>query len=206
MDPTERWRRVWPSRIAPTSRRSLFLLVVNLRSAQVRIVRYADRAPLVPLEYLRMLGCFTEQGEVLCPHREAVEIAALETSDNGKPTTQARGFDLEAAAGLFQLIASVIGAPPSAAAQNGPLLDVTTLEPYAVIGGILPFNWPPIHTAAKIAPALAVGNGVVLKPPEQAPLSVLRMAEIVLEFFPTMSCMSCPAGVRSARAWQATRS
>ncbi|MDO0929939.1 aldehyde dehydrogenase family protein [Streptomyces sp. TG1A-8] len=114
----------------------------------------------------------------------AAEIAAIETSDNGKPTSQAEGFDLAASAAIFDLFAGSITTPPSAAAQNGPLLDVTTLEPYGVIGAIVPFNWPPIHTAGKLAPALAVGNAVVLKPPEQAPLSVLRLIELIEEIVP----------------------
>jgi acyl-CoA reductase-like NAD-dependent aldehyde dehydrogenase len=48
-----------------------------------------------------------------------------------------------------------------------------------VVGGIIPFNWPPIHTAAKSAPALAAGNAVVLKPPEQDPLTIMRIVELL---------------------------
>ena len=52
------------------------------------------------------------------------------------------------------------------------------LEPFGVVGGIIPFNWPPIHTGGKIAPALAAGNTVVLKPSEAAPLTVIRIVEL----------------------------
>ncbi|WP_328611261.1 aldehyde dehydrogenase family protein [Amycolatopsis sp. NBC_00345] len=114
----------------------------------------------------------------------ADEIAELETLDNGKPFTQARDFDLVAAGGIFDLYAGLMTAAPSTAVNNGPLLDVTTLEPYGVVGAIVPFNWPPIHTAGKIAPALAAGNGVVLKPPEQAPLAVLRLIELIQDALP----------------------
>jgi betaine-aldehyde dehydrogenase len=53
-----------------------------------------------------------------------------------------------------------------------------------VIAGIVPFNWPPIHTAGKTAPALAVGNAIVLKPPEQTPSVVLRMVELIQSVLP----------------------
>lgn len=87
----------------------------------------------------------------------------------GKPVTQARQFDVETAITIFEYFASVVEVLPSQARDYGPVFDVTTLEPYGVIAGIVPFNWPPIHTAGKTAPALAVGNAIVLKPPEQTP-------------------------------------
>ena len=79
---------------------------------------------------------------------------------------------------------SLVEVLPSQARDYGPVLDVTTLEPYGVIAGIVPFNWPPIHTAGKTAPALAVGNAIVLKPPEQTPSVVLRMAELIASVLP----------------------
>jgi acyl-CoA reductase-like NAD-dependent aldehyde dehydrogenase len=68
--------------------------------------------------------------------------------------------------------------------QLGPVDARLVQEPYGVVGGIIPFNWPPIHTAAKTAPALAAGNTVVLKPPEQAPLTILRIVELLQEVLP----------------------
>jgi len=114
----------------------------------------------------------------------ADEIAALECSDNGKPLSQARYFDVEAAIGLFEFFASMCDAMPGQVNDGGSVLDITLLEPYGVIGAIVPFNWPPIHTASKLAPALAVGNAVVIKPPEQAPLSALRLVEIIQSILP----------------------
>ncbi|MBY8886626.1 aldehyde dehydrogenase family protein [Streptomyces sp. PTM05] len=130
-----------------------------------------------------------ERGRYLRAIADAVrehadEIARLETSDNGKPFSQARQFDVEAAIAIFELFAGLTAAMPGAVRDSGPLLDVTTLEPYGVIAAIVPFNWPPIHTAGKLAPALAVGNAVVLKPPEQAPLSVLKVIEIAQSVLP----------------------
>ncbi|WP_328504680.1 aldehyde dehydrogenase family protein [Streptomyces sp. NBC_00457] len=114
----------------------------------------------------------------------ADEIAALECSDNGKPLTQARHMDVNAAIGIFEFFASLCDSMPGQVNDGGSLLDITVLEPYGVIGAIVPFNWPPIHTASKLAPALAVGNAVVIKPPEQAPLSALRMVEIIQSVLP----------------------
>ncbi|GAA5044692.1 acyl-CoA reductase-like NAD-dependent aldehyde dehydrogenase [Thermocatellispora tengchongensis] len=114
----------------------------------------------------------------------ADEIARLETSDNGKPFSQSREFDLEACVAIFELFAGLCEALPGAVRDAGTTLDVTTLEPYGVVAAIVPFNWPPLHTAGKLAPALAAGNAVVIKPPEQAPLSVLRVVEIAQSILP----------------------
>ena len=126
--------------------------------------------------YLRQIA------ELLRAHAD--EIAELESLEMGKPITQARNFDVEAAIGIFEYFGSLVEMLPSQARDYGPVLDVTTLEPYGVIAGIVPFNWPPIHTAGKIAPALAVGNAIVLKPPEQAPSVVLRMVELIQSVLP----------------------
>jgi betaine-aldehyde dehydrogenase len=127
-------------------------------------------------QYLRQIA------ELLRAHAD--EIAELESLEMGKPITQARNFDVEAAIGIFEYFGSLVEVLPSQARDYGPILDVTTLEPYGVIAGIVPFNWPPIHTAGKIAPALAVGNAIVLKPPEQAPSVVLRIVELIQSVLP----------------------
>jgi acyl-CoA reductase-like NAD-dependent aldehyde dehydrogenase len=114
----------------------------------------------------------------------ADELAALESSDNGKPVTQARQFDLEGAITVFEMFAGFCEAIPGQVRDSGSMLDVTVREPFGVIATIVPFNWPPLHTAGKLAPALAAGNAVVIKPPEQAPLSVLRFVELVESVLP----------------------
>jgi len=111
------------------------------------------------------------------------ELATLEMSDNGKPLGQAR-FDIEAAIAIFELFSALSETMPGGVRDSGSILDITMLEPYGVVAAILPFNWPPIITAGKMAPALIVGNTVVVKPPEQAPLSVLRMMELIDEVLP----------------------
>ncbi|HKN88962.1 MAG TPA: aldehyde dehydrogenase family protein, partial [Acidimicrobiia bacterium] len=100
----------------------------------------------------------------------ADELAALETLEMGKPYAQARRFDVEFCIASFEFYAGLADKVPGHAFDLGPVAAHTVHEPFGVVGGIIPFNWPPIHTAAKSAPALAAGNAVVLKPPEQDPL------------------------------------
>lgn len=147
-----------------------------VRKAHLAHLRWKLRPARERGAYLRRIA------EVIRAHAD--EIAELESLEMGKPITQARTFDVEMAISIFEYFAGAVEALPSQARDYGPVLDVTTLEPYGVIAGIVPFNWPPIHTAGKVAPALAVGNAVVLKPPEQAPSVVLRMVELMQSVLP----------------------
>lgn len=113
----------------------------------------------------------------------AAELAALECRENGKPISQAF-IDVASCAQLFEYFGELIGNIPGTFLDLSPVYCSVWLEPFGVVGGILPFNWPPIHTAGKSAPALAVGNSMVLKPGEQAPLTVLRIVELLQEVFP----------------------
>jgi acyl-CoA reductase-like NAD-dependent aldehyde dehydrogenase len=122
-----------------------------------------------------------EAARVIGEHRS--ELAELECRENGKPMLQAF-IDVETCISFFEYFGGIIGNIPGAFIDLGPVHCSVRLEPYGVVGGILPFNWPPIHTAGKAAPALAVGNTVVLKPGEQAPLTVLRMVELLQPVFP----------------------
>ena len=109
----------------------------------------------------------------------ADELAALETLEMGKPYCQARPFDVEFCISSFEFYGGLADKVPGHAFDLGPITAHTVHEPYGVVGGIIPFNWPPIHTAAKSAPALAAGNTVVLKPPEQDPLTIMRIVELL---------------------------
>lgn len=125
--------------------------------------------------YLRRIA------QVLREH--APELAELESREVGKPIGQAH-IDVATGIDIFDMFSQYAAETPSAARNQGHCIDVTMLIPYGVVGAIIPFNWPPIHTAGKIAPAIAVGNTVVLKPPEQAPLTVLRMIELIASVLP----------------------
>jgi acyl-CoA reductase-like NAD-dependent aldehyde dehydrogenase len=124
----------------------------------------------------------------------ADEIAALETREMGKPRSQARDLDLEVCISVFEFFGSAVEAMPNYVRDQGFVLDVTVLEPYGVVGAIIPFNWPPIHVAGKVAPALAAGNAVVIKPPEQAPLAILRLVELIGEVLPDDLVHVVPGG------------
>lgn len=113
----------------------------------------------------------------------AQEIASIETRENGKPLPQAI-LDVEACIGSFAYFGALAGKLPGDFFDGGGVYGASVLEPYGVVGAILPFNWPPIHTAGKCAPALAAGNTIVIKPPEQTPLTVLRIVEIMAEVLP----------------------
>jgi acyl-CoA reductase-like NAD-dependent aldehyde dehydrogenase len=147
-----------------------------VRAAHAAHQRWRRRPARERGRYLRRVA------EVIRTHAD--EIAELESFEMGKPVTQARQFDVEAAISIFEYFGSVVEVLQNQARDYGPVFDVTTLEPFGVIAGIVPFNWPPIHTAGKTAPALAVGNAIVLKPPEQAPSVVLRMSELIQSVLP----------------------
>ncbi|NPC95944.1 aldehyde dehydrogenase family protein [Nocardioides sp. zg-DK7169] len=113
--------------------------------------------------------------------RDLDDLADLESHDTGKPLAQARA-DAGVAARYFEYYASVVEA---FFGHTLPDLDGylawTRHEPYGVTGHIIPWNYPLQIGARTMAPALAVGNCLVVKPAEEAPLSVLRMGELALE-------------------------
>jgi acyl-CoA reductase-like NAD-dependent aldehyde dehydrogenase len=116
--------------------------------------------------------------------KHADEIARLETLENGKPLTQSRPFDVEALIGSFEFFGGLADKPVGEFTEMGWAYNQVLLEPYGVVAGVIPFNWPPIHTGSKAAPALALGNTVVLKPGEQAPLAIMRIVEILQDILP----------------------
>ena len=117
-----------------------------------------------------------------------VEFATLETLDNGKPLTVARAADIPLAAEVFRYMAGwatkLEGTtiPLSVPYTPGANYHAYTLrEPVGVVGQIIPWNFPLLMAAWKLAPALASGCTVVLKPAEQTPLSALRLGELIME-------------------------
>ena len=123
-----------------------------------------------------------EVAEIIAAHAD--ELAELECRENGKPRRDARQFDLNYASATFEYFAGISGNLRGEVIPQGPIEARVVREPYGVVGAILPFNWPPIHFAAKAAPALAAGNTVVIKPGEQAPLTVLRLVELANQVLP----------------------
>jgi|TARA_B110000503_G_scaffold21953_1_gene33620 acyl-CoA reductase-like NAD-dependent aldehyde dehydrogenase len=114
----------------------------------------------------------------------AEELADLEAMEVGKPKRDAGRFDVAFSHACFDYFAGLTDTLHGEILDQGPIEARIVYEPYGVVAAILPFNWPPIHFAKKSAPALAAGNTVIIKPGEQAPLSVLRMTEIANEVLP----------------------
>jgi len=111
----------------------------------------------------------------------AEELATLESRDNGKPLRQAR-TDVQVAARYFEFFAGIADKIMGNTIPLGPgFLDFTVREPIGVSAQIVPWNYPIQIGARGVAPALAAGCAVVLKPSSEAPMTALRLGEIGLE-------------------------
>lgn len=110
------------------------------------------------------------------------QLAELESLDNGKPLAIAKVADIPGAARTFRYYA---GWPTKIYGETNPsdpsVFNFSLREPVGVCGQIIPWNFPLSMAAWKLAPALACGNTVVLKPAEQTPLTALRLGELIQE-------------------------
>ncbi len=112
----------------------------------------------------------------------ADELARLESVDNGKPFTIAKAVDVAATVGCFRYFAGWSDKIHGKTIPiDGDYFCYTRHEPVGVVGQIIPWNFPMLMLAWKLAPALATGNTVIMKPAEQTPLSALRIGELLLE-------------------------
>src|SRR4029078_12052250 len=106
----------------------------------------------------------------------AEEIARFETLHNGKPITESRQIEIPAAAECFEYYGGwsdkVMG---ETIPVKGKYLTYTLRETIRVVGAIVPWNFPLLLASWKVAPALACGNTVILKPASQTPLSALAL-------------------------------
>jgi aldehyde dehydrogenase (NAD+) len=110
------------------------------------------------------------------------EVSELETLDSGKTITESSRVDVPFAADCFRYFAGwATKIEGETIPVRAPCFNYTLREPYGVVGQIIPWNFPILLASWKVAPALAAGNTVVLKPAEQTPLTALRLAEIALE-------------------------
>jgi acyl-CoA reductase-like NAD-dependent aldehyde dehydrogenase len=112
----------------------------------------------------------------------ADDLAALETRDQGKPYFESRQVDLPSVVENFRYFAGVAAQVEGQTIPvQGPYFTYTVREPLGVVGIIVPWNFPLSLAAWKVAPALACGNTVVLKPAEETPLTALRLGELAAE-------------------------
>jgi len=132
----------------------------------------------------------TERSRILNRVADAIEenlelLAVAESWENGKPVRETLAADIPLAADHFRYFASVIRGEEGAISE----LDKNTVayhfkEPLGVVGQIIPFNFPLLMAAWKLAPALAAGNTVVLKPASPTPWSILKLMELLEEIVP----------------------
>jgi aldehyde dehydrogenase len=131
-----------------------------------------------------------ERSRVLNKVADAIEdnlemLAVAESWENGKPVRETLAADIPLAVDHFRYFASVIRGEEGAISE----LDKNTVayhfkEPLGVVGQIIPFNFPLLMAAWKLAPALAAGNAVVLKPASPTPWSILKLMEVLEEIVP----------------------
>ncbi len=128
----------------------------------------------------------TKRGELLYKLADLIEqnideLARLETLDNGKPVHDSLG-DLQLVIACYRYYAGWADKVQGKTIPiNGPYFCYTRHEPVGVVGQIIPWNFPLLMQAWKLAPALATGNSVVMKTAEQTPLSALRVGELIIE-------------------------
>jgi aldehyde dehydrogenase len=132
----------------------------------------------------------TERAGVLNRIADVIEqnletLAVAETWDNGKPIREPLNADLPLAADHFRYYASLVRAQEGSFTQlDGDTVAYHFHEPLGVVGQIIPWNFPLLMAVWKLAPALAAGNTVVLKPAEQTPVSILVLMELIGDILP----------------------
>ncbi|MBO1520480.1 aldehyde dehydrogenase family protein [Oceanisphaera pacifica] len=115
----------------------------------------------------------------------AQEFAYLETLDNGKPLRESSQIDIPLAVDHFRYFAGVIRSHSDEAAQlDNQTLSIVLSEPVGVVGQVIPWNFPLLMAAWKLAPALAAGNTIVIKPSEMTSITLLTLGEILNEVLP----------------------
>ncbi len=132
----------------------------------------------------------TERAGILLKIADRIEanlelLAYAETVDNGKPIRETLAADIPLSADHFRYFAGCLRSQEGAISD----LDATTVayhfqEPLGVVGQIIPWNFPILMAAWKLAPALGAGNCVVLKPAESTPISILVLAELIADLLP----------------------
>jgi len=135
---------------------------------------FVEWRAVVPLERARILRRIAE-----LLRKNAGELALIDAANCGNPVREMTSDAMVAAAQL-EFFAGLVTEMKGASIPMGPdVVNFSVREPVGVVARIVPFNHPFMFAAGKSAAPLAAGNAVVLKPPEQAPLSALRLAELL---------------------------
>ena len=150
---------------------------------------------VVPLERARILK---EVAALLRRHGD--ELALIDAANCGNPYTEMRG-DATIAAAQMDFFAGLVTEMKGDTIPMGPdRVNMTTREPLGVVARILAFNHPFMFCGGKMSAPLAAGNAVIIKPPVQAPLSALRLAELVDGHFPDGVFSVLPGGTEAGAA------
>ena len=129
----------------------------------------------------------TERANILLKIADLIEanadyLAAVESMDNGKPIRETSGADVPLAFDHFRYFAGALRAQEGSATMlNGTMMNIILHEPLGVVGQIIPWNFPFLMAAWKLAPALAAGDTIVLKPSSATSLSVLELGRLLTE-------------------------
>lgn len=144
---------------------------------------------VTPLERARILR---QVAHIVRDH--AGELAMLDAADCGNPVKEMLA-DANIAAAQLEFFAGLVTEMKGSSIPMGPgAVNFSIREPRGVVGRIIPFNHPFMFCAGKAAAPLAAGNSLILKPPEQAPLSSLRLAELCGDLFPAGVFNVVPGG------------
>ena len=163
--------------ISPSSEEFLSKIVISnekdvdkaVESAQMGFEKWANTTPHERSKYLFKLARLIQE--------RSREFAVLESLDGGKPIKESRDFDLPQVAANFFYFAGW-------ADKIDLSWGAKSLKPYGVVGQIIPWNFPLLMAAWKLAPVLATGNTVVLKPAEQTPFSINVLMEVIGDLLP----------------------
>jgi len=150
---------------------------------------------VLPLERARLLRALAD-----VVRRHAEELALIDAANGGNPVREMVG-DAKVAAAQLDFFAGLVTEMKGSSIPMGPdAVNFSLREPLGVVARIFPFNHPAMFCAGKAAAPLAAGNCVVMKPPEQAPLSALRLAELAHDVLPPGVFNVVPGGREVGRA------
>ena len=179
------------------------------RAVRAARAAFEDGSPWRKMPHGQRGRVIHKLGDLILEHLE--EFAILESLDNGKPFAVAKAADVPLAADMFHYMSGwttkIEGSTlPISAHDPDAYLGFTLREPVGVAAQIIPWNFPLLMAAWKVAPALAAGCTIVLKPAEQTPLSALLLGELAMQAGCRRACStSSPASATPARRLPRTR-
>lgn len=196
------WHKPWAGRYTPTCNPGTGALLSEVAEADAEDAQAAIAAAVAgfaiwrdtpPLERARIMR---EAAAALRAH--AAELALLDAADCGNPVREMTA-DVFAGAAIMDFFAGLVTEIKGSSIPMGPdRVNFSVREPLGVVARIVAFNHPLLFTVAKLAAPLAAGNAVIIKPPPQAPLSALRVAELVGHLFPAGVINILPGGLEAA--------